>query len=63
MLDEPSKIVAPVVVIGSLIVGMLLALLVYRRRSQSEYQHTDTHIFGYLQFLLIEKMTHILGQT
>lgn len=31
---ETSKIVAPLVVIGSLIVGLLCALLLYRRRSQ-----------------------------
>ncbi|XP_078136454.1 CD276 antigen homolog isoform X2 [Sander vitreus] len=33
-LGPASKIVAPVVVIGSLIVGLLLALLIYRKRSQ-----------------------------
>ncbi|XP_071361721.1 V-set domain-containing T-cell activation inhibitor 1 isoform X2 [Trachinotus anak] len=32
-----SKVVAPVVVIGSLIVGLLLALLIYRRRSQRDH--------------------------
>ncbi|XP_028264569.1 uncharacterized protein LOC114437826 isoform X2 [Parambassis ranga] len=31
---QTSKILAPVLVIGSLIVGLLMALLVYRRRSQ-----------------------------
>ncbi|XP_053190513.1 butyrophilin-like protein 10 isoform X2 [Scomber japonicus] len=40
-LDEPTKIVAPVVVIGSLIVGMLLALLVYRRRSRSDHHRVS----------------------
>ncbi|KAM6941655.1 butyrophilin subfamily 1 member A1 [Lycodopsis pacificus] len=38
-LDPATKIVAPVVVIGSLIAGLLLALVVYRRRSQREYLH------------------------
>lgn len=38
--DPATKIVAPVVVIGSLIVGLLLLLLLYRRRSQREYPHT-----------------------
>ncbi|KAM4604244.1 butyrophilin subfamily 1 member A1 isoform 2-T3 [Polymixia lowei] len=33
-----SKIVAPVVVIGSLIVGLLLLLIIKRRRSQSHHQ-------------------------
>lgn len=36
-LDSVSNIVAPMVVIGSLIVGLLLILVVYRRRSQREY--------------------------
>ncbi|XP_008276696.1 CD276 antigen isoform X2 [Stegastes partitus] len=36
-LTLPSKVVAPVVVIGSLIVGLLL-VLVYRRRSQNDHQ-------------------------
>ncbi|CAK6953411.1 butyrophilin-like protein 10 isoform X2 [Scomber scombrus] len=35
--DVPTKIVAPVVVIGSLIVGMLL-VLVYKRRSQRDHR-------------------------
>ncbi|GAA6229718.1 uncharacterized protein LOC108875861 isoform X2 [Lates japonicus] len=33
--ESASKVVAPVVVIGSLIVGLLLALLVYRRRTRN----------------------------
>ncbi|XP_032356231.1 CD276 antigen isoform X2 [Etheostoma spectabile] len=37
-----TKIVAPVVVIGSLIVGLLLALLIYRKRSQSDHRGLAT---------------------
>ncbi|XP_028455726.1 CD276 antigen-like isoform X2 [Perca flavescens] len=37
-LGPASKIVAPVVVIGSLIVGLLLALLIYRMRSQRDHR-------------------------
>ncbi|XP_040002734.1 butyrophilin subfamily 1 member A1 isoform X2 [Xiphias gladius] len=37
-LDSVSKIVAPLVVIGSLIVGLLLALLFYKRRTQRDHQ-------------------------
>ncbi|XP_018520547.1 CD276 antigen isoform X2 [Lates calcarifer] len=37
--ESTSKVVAPVVVIGSLIVGLLLALLVYRRRTRNG--HTE----------------------
>ncbi|XP_028455743.1 CD276 antigen homolog isoform X2 [Perca flavescens] len=37
-LGPASKIFAPVVVIGSLIVGLLLALLIYRRRSQRDHR-------------------------
>ncbi|XP_054460444.1 junctional adhesion molecule A [Anoplopoma fimbria] len=40
--DPTSKIVAPVVVIGSLIVGLLFALLIYRRRSQRDHCPVDT---------------------
>ncbi|XP_067436899.1 butyrophilin subfamily 1 member A1-like [Thunnus thynnus] len=40
--DQTSKIVAPVVVIGSLIVGLLLALLIYRRRSQRHHREVPT---------------------
>ncbi|XP_039651862.1 CD276 antigen isoform X1 [Perca fluviatilis] len=41
-----SKIVAPVVVIGSLIVGLLLALLIYRRRSQQARRHSTTPLMS-----------------
>ncbi|XP_067436887.1 CD276 antigen homolog isoform X2 [Thunnus thynnus] len=41
-LDQTSKIVAPLVVIGSLIVGLLLALLIYRRRSQRDHREVPT---------------------
>ncbi|XP_068448284.1 CD276 antigen isoform X2 [Clinocottus analis] len=41
-LDTATKIVAPVVVIGSLIAGLLLALLIYRRRSQSGHVGVPT---------------------
>lgn len=41
-----SKIFAPVLVIGSLIVGLLLALLVYKRRSQREYPYRTFLAFG-----------------
>ncbi|XP_022620711.1 CD276 antigen homolog isoform X2 [Seriola dumerili] len=37
-MDSASKIVAPVVVIGSLIAGLLLVLLIYRKRSQRGHQ-------------------------
>eukprot|EP00064_Thunnus_orientalis_P015984 superscaffoldBa00003078_g16047 len=40
--DQISKIVAPVVVIGSLIVGLLLALLIHRRRSQRHHREVPT---------------------
>ncbi|XP_044201756.1 butyrophilin subfamily 1 member A1-like [Thunnus albacares] len=40
--DQTSKIVAPLVVIGSLIVGLLLALLIYRRRSQRHHREVPT---------------------
>ncbi|XP_029296614.1 uncharacterized protein LOC115014100 [Cottoperca gobio] len=42
-LDPASKIVAPVVVIGSLITGLLMALLIYRRRSQRGHHRVETH--------------------
>lgn len=48
-LDLTTKIAAPVVVIGSLIVGLLMALLFYRRRSQQSRRHSlngDHHIVG-----------------
>ncbi|KAL3996294.1 hypothetical protein ACER0C_008950 [Sarotherodon galilaeus] len=38
---ETSKIVAPLVVIGSLIVGLLCALLLYRRRSQHGHRQVS----------------------
>lgn len=41
-LNSVSKVVAPLVVIGSLIVGLLMALLYYRWRVQREYP-TDPH--------------------
>lgn len=41
-LDMSTKIVAPVVVIGSLIAGLLFALLVYRKRSQSGHLGVPT---------------------
>ncbi|XP_034752901.1 CD276 antigen [Etheostoma cragini] len=45
--DLPAtKIVAPVVVIGSLIVGLLLALLIYRKRSQKARRHSTTPLMG-----------------
>lgn len=40
--DPATKIVAPVVVIGSLIVGLLLLLLLYRRRSQRDHREVRT---------------------
>ncbi|XP_070777295.1 tyrosine-protein kinase-like otk isoform X2 [Enoplosus armatus] len=42
-LGRASKIVAPVVVIGSLIAGLLMALLFYRRRSQRDHQVVCTN--------------------
>ncbi|XP_034407097.1 CD276 antigen isoform X2 [Cyclopterus lumpus] len=42
VLDPATRIVAPVVVIGSLIVGLLLALLIYRKRSQSVHLRVPT---------------------
>ncbi|XP_051801466.1 uncharacterized protein zgc:174863 isoform X2 [Acanthochromis polyacanthus] len=52
-LNHSSKIVAPVIVIGSLIVGLLLALLIYRRRSRSDHQRGRAEEFdaeqGHLQ--------------
>ncbi|XP_070710978.1 V-set domain-containing T-cell activation inhibitor 1 [Pempheris klunzingeri] len=41
-LDQASKIVAPVVVIGSLIVGLLMALLFYKRRSLRGHEPAPT---------------------
>nr|XP_046266641.1 CD276 antigen homolog isoform X2 [Scatophagus argus] len=41
-LDSASKIVAPLVVIGSLIAGLLLALLIYKKRSQPGHQGVRT---------------------
>ncbi|XP_069023924.1 butyrophilin subfamily 1 member A1 [Embiotoca jacksoni] len=38
-----SKIVAPVVVIGSLLVGLLLVLLIYKKRSPCGHQEVPTH--------------------
>ncbi|XP_030583363.1 leucine-rich repeat-containing protein 4C isoform X1 [Archocentrus centrarchus] len=42
---ETSKIVAPLVVIGSLIVGLLLVLLLYKKRAQHGHHavHTSEH--------------------
>ncbi|XP_010772434.1 CD276 antigen homolog isoform X2 [Notothenia coriiceps] len=41
--DGTTKVVAPLVVIGSLIVGLLLLmLLLYKRRSQRDHQPVDT---------------------
>ncbi|XP_035516130.1 uncharacterized protein zgc:174863 isoform X2 [Morone saxatilis] len=37
-MNSASKIVAPLVVIGSLIAGLLLVVIVYRRRSQRDHQ-------------------------
>lgn len=45
-LDFSSKIVAPVIVIGSLIVGLLLALLLYRRRSQNARRPSTAPLMG-----------------
>uniref|UniRef100_A0AAQ4RFK3 Ig-like domain-containing protein n=1 Tax=Gasterosteus aculeatus aculeatus TaxID=481459 RepID=A0AAQ4RFK3_GASAC len=50
-LDPPTKVVAPVVVIGSLIVGLLIAVMLYIRRSQTARRQstaplTGTSIFG-----------------
>ncbi|XP_041838981.1 programmed cell death 1 ligand 2 isoform X2 [Melanotaenia boesemani] len=42
----PSNVIAPVVVIGSLIVGLLLALLIYRRRSQKARRPSTTPLVG-----------------
>ncbi|XP_024146030.1 butyrophilin subfamily 1 member A1 isoform X2 [Oryzias melastigma] len=39
---KQTTYIAPVVVIGSLIVGLLLALLLYRRRNQSQHEHVET---------------------
>ncbi|XP_067436246.1 butyrophilin subfamily 1 member A1 isoform X2 [Thunnus thynnus] len=44
--DQISKIVAPVVVIGSLIVGLLLALLIHRRRSQQARRFSTTPLMS-----------------
>uniref|UniRef100_A0A3P8RKW6 Ig-like domain-containing protein n=1 Tax=Amphiprion percula TaxID=161767 RepID=A0A3P8RKW6_AMPPE len=41
-----SKIAAPVIVIGSLIVGLLLALLIYRRRSQMARRPSAAPLMG-----------------
>uniref|UniRef100_A0A3Q1F2Q0 Programmed cell death 1 ligand 1-like n=1 Tax=Acanthochromis polyacanthus TaxID=80966 RepID=A0A3Q1F2Q0_9TELE len=52
-LNHSSKIVVPVIVIGSLIVGLLLALLIYRRRSIGDHQRGRAEEFdaeqGHLQ--------------
>ncbi|KAL3066872.1 hypothetical protein OYC64_016759 [Pagothenia borchgrevinki] len=41
--DHTTKVVAPLLVIGSLIVGLLLLmLLLYKRRSQRDHQRVDT---------------------
>ncbi|KAK9540020.1 hypothetical protein VZT92_002496 [Zoarces viviparus] len=41
-LNPATKIAAPVVVIGSLIVGLLLTLLIYRKQSQREHHKVGT---------------------
>ncbi|XP_075946367.1 CD276 antigen isoform X2 [Anarhichas minor] len=41
-LDPATKIVAPLVVIGSLIAGLLLALLIYRKRTQRDHRMVRT---------------------
>uniref|UniRef100_A0A3Q3KRJ5 Ig-like domain-containing protein n=1 Tax=Monopterus albus TaxID=43700 RepID=A0A3Q3KRJ5_MONAL len=43
---DVSKIVAPVVVIGSLIVGLLLAMLFFRRRSRQRRRHSTAPLMG-----------------
>ncbi|XP_056226767.1 poliovirus receptor isoform X1 [Seriola aureovittata] len=45
-MGKASKIVAPVVVIGSLIAGLLLVLLIYRRRSQQARRHSTAPLMG-----------------
>ncbi|XP_044201684.1 uncharacterized protein zgc:174863 [Thunnus albacares] len=52
--DQISKIVAPAVVIGSLIVGLLLALLIHRRRSQRHHREVPTCEFNAEQGGLVE---------
>nr|XP_019939328.1 PREDICTED: CD276 antigen homolog isoform X1 [Paralichthys olivaceus] len=44
--DAASKIIAPVVVIGSLIVGLLVALLFLRRRRQNARRQSKAAILG-----------------
>lgn len=45
--DLVSKVGAPLMVIGSLIVGLLLALLIYRRKSRRGYPHSYSILIGY----------------
>ncbi|XP_077936389.1 uncharacterized protein LOC120824982 isoform X2 [Gasterosteus aculeatus] len=45
-LDPATKVVAPVVVIGSLIVGLLIAVMVYRRRSQTARRQSTAPLTG-----------------
>ncbi|TNN48504.1 CD276 antigen [Liparis tanakae] len=44
--DTATRIVAPVVVIGSLIAGLLLALLIYRKRSQQIRRPSTAPLMG-----------------
>ncbi|XP_071246458.1 CD276 antigen-like isoform X2 [Salvelinus alpinus] len=44
--DSPTKWLAPVVVIGSLIIGLLAALLLFKRRSARSDHQTDTRHDG-----------------
>lgn len=48
---KQTTYIAPVVVIGSLIVGLLLALLLYRRRNQSESTYIAT--FNFCDYFLL----------
>ncbi|XP_029358690.1 V-set domain-containing T-cell activation inhibitor 1 isoform X2 [Echeneis naucrates] len=41
--ESSSKIIAPVVVIGSLIIGLLLALLIYKRRTRSNHEEVGRY--------------------
>ncbi|XP_051240200.1 T-lymphocyte activation antigen CD80 isoform X2 [Dicentrarchus labrax] len=45
-INSASKIVAPLVVIGSLIAGLLLVVIVYRRRSQQARRHSTAPLMS-----------------
>lgn len=56
--EQTKNIAAGVVVIGSLICGLLIALLIFRRRSRREYISAVIHYCNTLHCVDIEQNVH-----